>query len=143
MEKALDDILADKYDLKTAQKADQERRALAEKRAKAMEQMQKYFDLVGAGEKPEGADKLGKEVFAGLGKDANLLNDFAWKILDDPSVKFRDLKLALEVAKAAYDASEGKSAAIADTYARALFENGQVKEAIEYEKKAVKLAGAD
>jgi len=80
-------------------------------------------------------------VFAGFGKDADLLNEFAWTILDNPSVKFRDLKLALEVAKAAYDASGGKNAAIVDTYARALFDNGQVKEAIEYEKKAVKLAG--
>ena len=141
LEKALDEILADKYNVKAAQKADKERRELAEKRDKAMEQMRKYFELVGASEKPEGADKLGKEVFAGFGKDADLLNEFAWTILDNPSVKFRDLKLALDVAKAAYDASGGKNAAIVNTYARALFDNGQVKEAIEYEKKAVKLAG--
>ena len=141
LEKALDEIIADKYDLKAAQKTDKERRELAEKREQAMDQMRKYFELVGTSEKPDGADKLGKEVFAGLGKDANLLNDFAWTMLDDPSVKFRDLKLALEVAKAAYAACDGKNAAIVDTYARALFDNGQVKEAIEYENKAVKLAG--
>jgi thiol-disulfide isomerase/thioredoxin len=143
MEKALDEIIAGKYDLKAAQKADQERRELAAKRAKAVEQMQKYFELVSSSDKPEGAEKLGKEVFAGLGKDADMLNTLAWEILDNAAVKYRDLKLALEVGKAAYDACNGKNAAIVDTYARALFDNGQVKEAIEYEKKAVKLAGDD
>ncbi len=142
-DEALDQVLAGKYDLKAAQKADKERRVVAEKQRKARELMTEYFDRVKSSEKPEGADKLGKDALEALGKDPMLLNDFAWRILTDEEVKFRDLKFALQVAKAAYDACEGKEAAIVDTYARALFDNGQKKEAIEYQKKAVQLAGDD
>jgi tetratricopeptide (TPR) repeat protein len=140
LDDALDQILAGKYDLEAARKADKERRVLAEKQAKVLEQIDKYFELVSGSDKPEGADKLGKEVFEAAGKDASLLNQLAWEILTREGVKFRDLKLAVQVAKAAYDACEGKSAAIVDTYARALFDTGKVKEAIEHQKQAVKLA---
>ncbi|HPM23728.1 MAG TPA: redoxin family protein [Phycisphaerae bacterium] len=141
VEEAIDQILAGKYDLKAAQQAEKTRRAEAGKRRQLMEKIQKYFELVSESEKPEGADKLGREVFAALGKDAMLLNEFSWEILTGEEIKYRDLKLALDVGKAAYDACEGKEAAIVDTYARALFDNGNVKDAIEYQKKAVQLAG--
>jgi len=144
LDQALDEILAGKYDLAAAQKADEQRRQLAEKRAKAREQMGQYYDLVRRSEKkPPEADQLGKEVFAALGKDASLLNEFAWAILDDPTIAYRDLELALQVAKAAYDACDGKNAAIVDTYARALFDIGRTKQAVEYQKKAVELAGSN
>ena len=139
MDEALDEILAGKYDLKAAQKADKERRVEAEKITKIREVLNKYFKLISDSEKPEGAEKLGDEALTACGKDANLINAFAWRLLTDEEVKFRDLKFALRIAKAAYDASKGENPAIVDTYARALFDNGMVKEAIEQQKKAVKL----
>ncbi len=143
LDKAVADIVAGKYDLKAAAKADHERRVVAEKRRKALESSAKYLDAVKASEQPEGAEQLGQDTLAALGSDASLLNGFAWALLTDEDIKFRDLKFALRVAKAAYDACAGKEAAIVDTYARALFDNGQKKEAIEYQKKAVELAGKD
>ncbi len=143
LDKAVADVVAGKYDLKVAVKADQERRVVVEKRRKALEASNKYLEAVKASAKPEGVEKLGQEALTALGTDPSLLNSFAWALLTDEDIKFRDLKFALRVAKAAYDASEGKDAAIVDTYARALFDNGQKQEAIEQQKKAVQLAGKD
>lgn len=144
LDKAVKDVLEGKYDLKAAQKDDKERRVVAEKQRKVRKSMSAYFELVSASEKPEGAEKAGQEAFAAIGeKDGEMLNEFAWKLLTDEGIKFRDLKLALKAGKAAYDASEGKNAAIADTYARALWDNGEKGKAIEMQKKAVKLAADD
>jgi hypothetical protein len=68
------------------------------------------------------------------------MNEFSWNILTAPEIKSRDLDLALKTAKAAYDSSEGKDASIVDTYARALFDTGEMAKAIEYQKKAVGLS---
>ena len=144
LERALQQISDGKYDLKAAQKADKEHRELVERKAKTRELLEKYFELVANDEKPEGAAKLGQEALAAIGdKDASELNGFAWEILTNPQLKFRDLKLALQAAKAAYDACKGEDAGVVDTYARALWETGSKKEAIEFQKKAVKLAGDD
>jgi thiol-disulfide isomerase/thioredoxin len=105
--------------------------------------MDKYLALVAENATPEGADSLGQEVAGALSTDAERLNDFAWRVLTDEKIKFRDRKLALRVAKAAYDASEGKNAAIIDTYARALWDTGSKPEAIEQQRKAVQLATDD
>jgi hypothetical protein len=49
----------------------------------------------------------------------------------------RDLSLALRAAKKAYEASEGKTAAITETYARALFETDSLADAVKYQQEAV------
>ena len=107
------------------------------------EQIQKYFELAKGGKDDAAAKKLGGEILTGAAKDANVLNEFAWKILTEEGIAKRDLKLALRVAKAAYDACEGKEAAIVDTYARALFDTGKVDDAIKFQKKAVELCQDD
>lgn len=88
------------------------------------------------------AEKLA-EAAAKLGglktKNPGILNQIAWTLLTDEKIKQRDLGLASKLAKAAYDATEGKDASIVDTYARALFETGKVSEAIEHAKKAIEL----
>ena len=71
--------------------------------------------------------------------NANLLNEIAWTILTGESIHKRDWALALKVAKSAMDACGGNSAEIVDTYARALFDNKQVKEAVDVQKKAIEL----
>ena len=50
------------------------------------------------------------------------------------------LEFALAAAKAAFDVSGGNQPQIIDTYALALFENGDIKEAIKFQKKALRLA---
>lgn len=102
-------------------------------------QMQDYLMAAFQGEK-EKADGLTKQTLEGLKGQAEQLNQLAWLLLTEEQIQYRDLKFALEVAKAAFDASKGQDASIIDTYARALFDNGKPAEAIEYQKKAVAAA---
>jgi hypothetical protein len=83
---------------------------------------------------------LAAKLSSAKSKNPTMLNQIAWTLLTDEAIKQRDLALAARFAKAAYDACEGKEASIVDTYARALFDNGKVSEAIEYQKKAIDLA---
>ena len=69
--------------------------------------------------------------------NAMLLNSLSWYVLDDASVKDRDLDFAMAAAKAANDASGGNDPAILDTLARAYFEMGDHDTAIEIQQKAV------
>lgn len=142
LDEVLEAVLAGNSDVKKladiAEKAEQ--RAMKEMR-ETQEAMEKYFELVGQSKNlDQKARELGEKAFKRLADNADGLNEFAWRILTDEEVQARDLELALKAAKAAYDASDGKNAAIADTYARALWDNGKKKDAIEMQKKAVKLA---
>jgi peroxiredoxin len=101
--------------------------------------MQYYRAVTGAGDRSK-ADQLAGELKATKAKNAHLLNEFAWALLTDKRIKERDLGLAMKLAKAAYQASEGKQAHIVDTYARALFDSGDIQEAIRCQEKAVALA---
>jgi len=71
--------------------------------------------------------------------NAEMLNEMAWTLLTDERIRTRDLPLALRFAQAAYDACKGKEADVVDTYARALFDNGKVAEAIVHQQKAIEL----
>jgi thiol-disulfide isomerase/thioredoxin/DNA-directed RNA polymerase subunit F len=75
--------------------------------------------------------------------DPGLLNEFAWKILDEVKEENRDLDVALKAAKKANDMTEGKSFAVLDTYALALFKSGKVQDAIVQQQKAVELSAGD
>jgi len=142
MDKALEEIVSGKYDLEAAKREDKARRLgneyfdLLVKADEARTEKQKKEILKKAGE-------VGAEVVKQAGRNAELLNGFAWTILTAPRLKVRDLDLALKAARAAYDASEGRSADIVDTYARALFDTGRKDEAVQYQKKAVDLAKDD
>ena len=107
------------------------------------ELFQKYTATVGENGDKEKAADLAKQLGALKITDANTLNEFAWTILTDDSIKTRDLPLATKLAKAGVDASEGKVAAILDTYAHALFDSGKVADALEYQKKAVAASDDD
>jgi len=82
---------------------------------------------------PELADK----VVAVKCKNSRMLNELAWALLTDERIKQRDYALASKLAKAAVDASEAKEVAALDTYARALFESGKVREAMDWQQKAI------
>ncbi len=138
MDKALEEIVGGKYDLEAARREDKARRLGNE-----------YFELLAKADEArtekakkeilKKAGEVGAEVVKQAGRNADLLNGFAWTILTAPRIKVRDLDLALKAAKAAYDASEGRSADVADTYARALFDTGKKAEAVKYQKKAIEL----
>lgn len=65
----------------------------------------------------------------------------AWAILDEQSLKIRDYDLATKLAKSAVDETESKEPGPLYVYARALFENGKVDQAVDAMKKAVAVAG--
>jgi thiol-disulfide isomerase/thioredoxin len=84
-------------------------------------------------------EALAQKLEAIQSSNAEMLNEIAWTLLDDEKIKHRNVKLALKLAKAAFDASAGKDANIVDTYARALFDNGKTAEAVQQQKRAVEL----
>jgi len=104
---------------------------------------QKYFDLANNEKDEAEAKKVGNSFLEAAKTDADGLNEFAWKIMTDEGIKKRDLDLAMRVAKAAFDACEGKSAAIVDTYARAFFDSGKIDDGLKWQKKAVEICTDD
>jgi thiol-disulfide isomerase/thioredoxin len=71
--------------------------------------------------------------------DIDALNEMAWTLLTDEKIKTRDLALALKLARSAFEASSGKDPGVLDTYARALFDNGQPAEAVAQQQRAIEL----
>jgi thiol-disulfide isomerase/thioredoxin len=100
---------------------------------------QDYYRAVTVKGNDAKVEELTKKLEALDSKNAEMLNQVAWTILTDERIKTRNLKLALKFAKAANDAGEGKNPGILDTYARALFDNGQKAEAVKMQKKAIEL----
>lgn len=84
--------------------------------------------------------KLAQQLRQAKGATAEDYNEWAWALLTDERIRQRDLALALDLAKAALDASGGTNASVLDTYARALFDTGKISEAIEYQKRAIAAA---
>lgn len=112
-----------------------------------MEQFQKlgamldqYFRTASSTDDKSEIQKLGHKLFEAAHENPDMMNHLSWEILTNPNVKWRDLSLALKAAEAAMKGSGGQDAAVVDTYARALFDNGRVDAAIEQQKKAVELA---
>jgi thiol-disulfide isomerase/thioredoxin len=80
-----------------------------------------------------------QEVLEKFGKDPMVLNQIAWGIAADKK-NYGDLELALKVAKEGVEITKESDGMIIDTLARVYFELGKVDEAIEWQKKAVKLS---
>lgn len=98
-----------------------------------------YFQAVGDEGDPEQAAELAATIDA-LDLDAELLNNVAWTILTDDDVVARDLPLATRLAKKALEATDHQAPHILDTYARALFDAGNIADAIDIQQKAAALA---
>jgi thiol-disulfide isomerase/thioredoxin len=94
-------------------------------------------------DKPREAYAYGHELVQAHGKDAGFLNRLAWFIVQDPSVKQRDLDLALKAAIAATKRKDDKDPAILDTLARVQFDMGDMQAAIATQRKAIALAEAE
>ena len=96
-----------------------------------------------AGKDKEAATYGTKLVETILKDDAETLNSLAWEIVDPEAQKKPTpelLAFALKAAKRADAVKEGKDSAIADTLAKAYFDNGNIDKAIEAQTRAVALA---
>jgi hypothetical protein len=90
------------------------------------------------------AYEFAKEMFAGPIKDSEQdLNTMSWTILDDASVKKRDIDLALAMAQRAVEVTKNLDGAMMDTLARAYWEKGDTARALEVQTNAVALADKD
>ena len=124
------------FDLKEFKNAMQQQMEMQ----KAQSTIESYMEAVGENGDAAKAADLAKKIEALEIKSPEILNELAWNILTEDSIKTRDTKLALKLAKRGVDVTEGKEPGILDTYARALFDNGQINEAIAQQKKAIGLA---
>jgi peroxiredoxin len=84
--------------------------------------------------------ELGARIVTDGAANPWFLNSFAWKILTDPKIKKRDLELAAKASKMACDTDPTRNPAFIDTYARALFMQAKMPEAIAAQKHAVETA---
>ncbi len=143
LEAAAQALAPEKMDFAALKKQLQQAASHTRSSQTAADLFQKYTAAVGAnGDQAKAAD-LAKQL-AGLKiDDAQSLNEFAWTILTDESIKQRDLTLATKFAKASVEISEGKEAAFLDTYARALFDSGKVADAVAFQKQAVAACSDD
>lgn len=91
---------------------------------------------------PEEALKYGERLAEKYQDDAQALNALAWMLVRPgaPKPDAKMAKLALETARKADELAKGKEADIADTLAKAYFDNGDVANAVKTQERAVKLA---
>jgi thiol-disulfide isomerase/thioredoxin len=91
---------------------------------------------------PAAALAYGAELTDGLLKNnAQGLNAIAWTIVDpeNAGIEKKDLKLAVKAAERAAELTKHKDAYILDTLAKAYYDSGDKKKAIEMQEKAVEL----
>ncbi len=97
-----------------------------------------YLTALKNGDTDTDIQDLARQILADA--PSGMLNQLAWQILTKVEKEKRDLGFALQAAEKANTLTEGKSAMILDTYALALFENGQVQAAIEKQSQAIDMA---
>ena len=103
--------------------------------------MTKLSFLQNAGDNA-GFSKFAAEVAEQKWDDAQTLNYISWAIAGEQTGEGRDLELASKAALQASKLTDDSNGAIMDTVARVYFEQGDVQQAIAWQKKAVKAAPA-
>ncbi|MFH1746111.1 MAG: TlpA disulfide reductase family protein [Planctomycetota bacterium] len=96
--------------------------------------------LLGEMEQSAPASQLADELIETYADDARFLNSLAWDIISQSELYERGVGIGLKLAEAAYRASRGQDAGIADTYARALHLVGRLDLAVAVAERAVALA---
>lgn len=143
IEEVLDAVVAGTFDVEAARALMHKREQSAELRAKLEERREEYFDFASRKTLDPKLAELGRTLVEDGGEDSEFLNQFAWDLLTAPGLEHRDFALALTAARRANELRHGEEAYILDTYALALFENGQLREAVETQRKAIALAEGD
>lgn len=139
LDEVLDKLVKGDFDLDEARKLETAKKRQTETFAK----MEKYFSVVLNGGENDEAGELAASILENAEDNPGVLNQFSWVILTHPQIKFRNLKLALKAAEMAHKASFEMDPNVADTLARAYFDNGMKAKAIAMQEKAVELADGD
>ena len=133
LEEVLGKVIAGTFDAAAYAKKRAEDEAAYEANAAAYKA---YFEKIKSGTMDEARAEIDKRIDTA---PADMLNALAWQILTGVAEAKRDKALALRAAEKANTLTEGKEAAILDTYALALFVNGKAAEAVAAQEKAVGL----
>jgi thiol-disulfide isomerase/thioredoxin len=136
LEEVLSKMVEGKFDMDHAVRLAKSR----ERQAETLKLMEQYFEAVVRGDETPEAAGAARKVLDNAQDNPSLLNQFSWVILTHPQIKHRNVKIALEAAEAAHKASFESNANVADTLARAYFDNGMVGKAVAMQKKAIELA---
>ena len=116
----------------------------AAKKTLGAEKLQEdYFRLAATNSNSGEVRKLGRKIVADGAGNPWLLNNFAWRILQDWRLEKRDTELAVQASSSACVATDWKRPTFLDTHALALFSNGDVTEAIRWQKQALALCTND
>ena len=127
----LDKMIAGTFDIKKEKK----RRQLADEAEKALEEfLQQTADPLETSHKVNADGMKLIEQFRILPKK---LNSTAWRLMTRPDIIHCDLEVALKMAQTAAKETDFKQAPILDTYAKALYETGDMMNALEYQQQAI------
>jgi thiol-disulfide isomerase/thioredoxin/tetratricopeptide (TPR) repeat protein len=113
--------------------------ALAEDAAARDAVARARFDALLARRDYPAAYAVAREVADRPDASASDLNELAWTIASDEKLQQRDLDLAQRMAERAVALTEHKNPNFIDTYARVMYEKGDVARAVELQGQAVKL----
>jgi thiol-disulfide isomerase/thioredoxin len=137
LEAVLEKVVAGTFDARAyAAKKELERK----KEVKAIAALREYFEVIKTDDPNKATTSVNTIIENG---SSTLINAFAWRILTEVEQTKQDLPIALKAATKANTMTEGKNAAILDTFALALFKNGKVEQAIEAQTEALKLAAGN
>ena len=139
IDEPLDKVVKDNWD-RDEFKADWEKKNAAERERREL--MEDFGSAVKDGNWAK-AHAAAATITERCWDDPSMLNMVAWEIVDNESNENPDLDLALKAARRANELTEGNDPAVLDTVARVYYEKGDLDKAIEYQTKAVKLAGDD
>jgi thiol-disulfide isomerase/thioredoxin len=138
LEQAVDQVVNGKYNLAAARTAFLQDKGIAKNRQETLPLLTRYYELAIAGQDQAELEKLGRQIVEKVANDPQVLCLFSIDILDKKEFQYRDLELALDASKRAYELA-GNRADVVATYARALWQNGKKTDAVEFQKKAVAL----
>ncbi len=141
MDEIVEQVLTGKYDLEAAKATAKAGRLLNDYFQKLM-QARFTQDTLQRDELGKQAKRIGGEILKAAAKNPDLLGALAWNILSWEDTRARDLELAVQAAKAAFEGVKAApptdlSASIAHVYGRVLWETGQKAEAARVQKQAV------
>lgn len=134
LDRVLEMVVQGRFDPVAYAKQKTEEAALQQQ---VMDWFREYFQKVETAGLTEETKQISSNFIENAPPDG--LNAFAWNIMTRVQEANRDLEAALKAAQKANQLTEGKDPSILDTLALALFENGNIEEAVKTQQKAVDL----
>lgn len=104
---------------------------------------QEYLVLSKYGRDKAAADAVGQKLLDCGYDDPIFYGQLSWTLLSNPNLAYQDTEYALKVARLANKLANGTSADVLDTLAFALFQSGDVQNAVATQKQAIEICDND